>query len=244
MIQRSAVTEAQLQRWQWWHYAALAALVLLALAPCDLSVARLCYSAPLPKAVTEPLEVLAEVVGSGLGVFLILIAVVVYDRRQLARFPLLLAVSLGAGLLADVGKLCVSRARPHSLDLDGATFLSTFHGWFPMFSLGSKFQSFPSGHAATSMGFAIALSVIYPRGRVYFFLLAAAVAASRVIQHAHYPTDIAAGAMLGGAWAYVCVRGFASPAFSWAEGLIEGRTPRHEAGANVPATRPIGRDAA
>ena len=99
--------------------------------------------------------------------------------------------------------------RPYKNDLSVATFESTFHGLFPLFSAGSNGQSFPSGHAATAIGLAVALSILYPRGRWFFALLAVTVAACRVIVHAHFPTDVVAGLMLGGASAYACQRGFA-----------------------------------
>jgi membrane-associated phospholipid phosphatase len=221
MIDSSSEIQSGHRHWHWWRYATLALLVLLALAPCDVPVARLCYSAAPPRAVIKALEIVGNVGGNGISVFLILIVLVAFSQTKIARLPLLISMSLGAGLLDDIVKLCVGRARPRLMDLSTATFSSTFYGLFPPFTVKSGLQSFPSGHAATSFGFAFALGLLYPRGRRYFIAVAVIVAITRVILHAHFPTDIAAGAMLGGTWAYVCYAGFAAPAFAWCEQTIE-----------------------
>lgn len=57
--------------------------------------------------------------------------------------------------------------------------------------------SFPSGHAATSFAAATILSFASPRLAPLFFLLAAAVAFSRVYVGVHYPLDAVGGAVLG-----------------------------------------------
>jgi undecaprenyl-diphosphatase len=57
--------------------------------------------------------------------------------------------------------------------------------------------SFPSGHAATSFAAATILAFAMPRLAPLVFLLAAAVAFSRVYVGVHYPLDIIAGAALG-----------------------------------------------
>lgn len=60
-------------------------------------------------------------------------------------------------------------------------------------------QSMPSGHAATSFAGAVVLSYLQPRSAPYMFLLAVAIAFSRIYVGVHYPSDVAAGAALGAA---------------------------------------------
>ncbi|MBV0934629.1 phosphatase PAP2 family protein [Marinobacterium weihaiense] len=57
--------------------------------------------------------------------------------------------------------------------------------------------SFPSGHAAGAFVFAMLLAEFYPVLLLPGFVLACLVGASRVMLGVHYPTDIAAGAVLG-----------------------------------------------
>lgn len=58
-------------------------------------------------------------------------------------------------------------------------------------------QSMPSGHAATSFAGAVILAYLLPRWAPLFFLLATAIAFSRVYVGVHYLSDITVGAFIG-----------------------------------------------
>jgi undecaprenyl-diphosphatase len=103
---------------------------------------------------------------------------------------LFLAVA-AAGLTDDVLKLLFARARPRLwLSGDPTGFFSGH--------LGAEYQSFPSGHTATSVAAAIVLARLFPRWRGEFAAFAALIAFSRIVLDAHYLSDVVAGAAVGG----------------------------------------------
>src|SRR5205823_7007912 len=74
----------------------------------------------------------------------------------------------------------------------------------------------PSGHSTTAFAAAFAIGAVWPRARIPMWTYAAIIAASRVVITAHYPSDVAAGAVVGvfGAifvrnWFAACRIGFA-----------------------------------
>lgn len=114
----------------------------------------------------------------------------------IAATGLIFATVAAAGLVDNVLKITFGRARPF-LWLAGDT------SGFDFFRYGAKFASFPSGHTATSFAAATVFGVLWPRGRVVFVALAALIALSRITGGAHYPSDVIAGACVGGATAVI-----------------------------------------
>lgn len=119
------------------------------------------------------------------------------------RATFVFAVNAVSGILSQVLKHLVGRARPKLIAVDGP-----FH--FDPFSIKATFASFPSGHTVTVFATAMALSYFAPRLRLWLFLVAALVAFSRLAIGAHYPSDVLAGAFLGVATAIYLRRAFAA----------------------------------
>ena len=99
-----------------------------------------------------------------------------------------LAVLL-SGLLVDVIKVAVGRARPKLLELVG------FYGFLPV-NFRADYHSFPSGHAATAASVALALTYLRPELRWLALAYALPIVASRVIVNAHFLGDVVGGAAI------------------------------------------------
>ena len=155
----------------------------------------------------------AEVFAHGIGVAYILLAVAVLDRRGWRNTLRIAACAYVPGLLASAAKRLVARQRPSIADLEGSVE-SSWLGWLPTIrtdqldeAFGYAIQSFPSGHTATGVGFAIGLSFAYPRGRWLFMFFATLAGLQRVVAGAHFPSDVFAGAAIACLVAPLLVRG-------------------------------------
>lgn len=186
---------------------AVAALVSLLLA--DMPLARFAMSRPLPRLFHKLFE-LSEVFSHGLGVLLILVAAAVLDPFRRLQLVPVAALAYGAGILANVVKALIARARPNAAELSGSAW-ETFQGWLPILwpadadpPWNRNLQSFPSGHTATAVGLAIGLTIMYPRGRWLFLALACLAACQRIDAGAHYLSDTLASGSLACLWAAAC----------------------------------------
>ncbi len=68
-------------------------------------------------------------------------------------------------------------------------------------------HSFPSGHSATAFAGATVLSGLAPRAAPAFYLLAVAIAYSRLYVGVHFPLDVVGGAAIGVATALLLLAG-------------------------------------
>ncbi|MBI5760824.1 MAG: glycosyltransferase [Planctomycetales bacterium] len=134
-----------------------------------------------------------ESFGDAVGIIVFGVALFMLDVRRRFTLVRVMLAALGSGVMADVVKLLVSRSRPYDWNYQGGVF-DTFQGLLPFVGAGAGGQSFPSAHVATSMGFALAIGSVYPRGRWLFFFVTALVGLQRVEVGAHFVSDACFGA--------------------------------------------------
>jgi membrane-associated phospholipid phosphatase len=131
------------------------------------------------------------------GILIVALAVLAATTQRLARLTIVslivrlefifVAIAL-PGLVGTTIKHLIGRVRP--------SVVGPF-AYVP-FSWRAAYASMPSGHATTAFAVAVAFGVLWPRARPLLWLYALVIAASRVIIAAHYPSDVIAGACLGG----------------------------------------------
>lgn len=130
--------------------------------------------------------------------FGILMLVIKKTRRVGIALMILIVLST---LLTGYVKCGVDRDRPPH-EYEGVPFpVEISRDTFALFCEGGYGASYPSGHAARTMIFAIitgyVLSERFPRGAYLMFLYPALVSVSRIYVLQHYPMDIAGGLILG-----------------------------------------------
>lgn len=132
-----------------------------------------------------------------LGGFLTVAGLAAGSRRVMVAGLEVLAAEGLATAIKHVVKKNVRRSRPHVL-LDEGEYRAE-----AATPPRKQEESFPSGHTAGAVAVAGVLSAIFPRAAVPLWLTAAGVALIQAPRGAHYPSDIAAGAVIGGlsAWA-------------------------------------------
>lgn len=130
-----------------------------------------------------------------------LVAIAALASLPLARMPRRVLAALGVrlgflflaiglpGLFFTIVKRLIGRARP--LVERGEIFDYRPFGW------SVDYASFPSGHAVDAFAIAMAVGALWPRARPLLWTYAVAIAVSRVVLTAHYPSDVLAGAVGG-----------------------------------------------
>ncbi|MFC3073952.1 phosphatase PAP2 family protein [Shinella pollutisoli] len=185
-----------------WLLAATVVLVV-ALVPFDPALSQRAQALPerivlFNHAITDFGTFRWMIYGSGLLVIVAYVlgrasrsATVAGRARTGLRLSLYFFLTIGAtSALVHLAKLVVGRARPALLSERGAYDLTPL-------SFDTLFQSFPSGHSAAVGAFFGAFSMLVPGLRPLFLAGALTIGVSRVVVGAHYPSDVAAGLLLG-----------------------------------------------
>ena len=125
------------------------------------------------------------------------------------------------GMAVNTVRLTSGRTRPRAMAEQG--WYGPRHGerWL----IGeADFNSFPSGHTGTAVGFAAVLLFSAPPWGVPAMLAALAIAISRILLGAHHPSDVVTAATLGLVIAWIVWR-FVERRRSQSEGITDRRTP-------------------
>jgi undecaprenyl-diphosphatase len=122
-----------------------------------------------------------------------LLLLIFHKDRIKPAISLLLSGMLG-GLIYSIIKWVVGRERP-VLGVHPWSFHPFSGGILGIFTKSGL--SFPSGHACLSFATATTLALALPRWIVLWFCLAAIVGGERVLENAHYLSDVVAGAGVG-----------------------------------------------
>jgi membrane-associated phospholipid phosphatase len=104
-----------------------------------------------------------------------------------------------AGMTVNLSRLTTGRTRPRAVAEQGWYGLKNGEKWL----IGqADFNSFPSGHTATAIGFAGVFLFAAPEWGLLAIIVAAAIAISRILLGAHHPSDVitASTVALGIAW--------------------------------------------
>jgi membrane-associated phospholipid phosphatase len=133
---------------------------------------------------------LSRDLGEPVTTALVLALVWIYDRRRNRAAVMLLASTVGTGVVSTLVRITMGRFRP--IVTDGDNRWQLFRG----FHEGSNL-SWPSGHSTLAFATAATLCYLSPRGRWLFLWIAACCALARVVMQAHYYSDIVLGSAIG-----------------------------------------------
>ncbi len=95
------------------------------------------------------------------------------------------------GIVSNLLKILFGRARPY---VGGVADPYLFD---PLIWR-AAYASLPSGHATTALSVVVAFGALWPRSRIVLWTYALVIMASRIVITAHHPSDVIAGALIGG----------------------------------------------
>jgi membrane-associated phospholipid phosphatase len=131
----------------------------------------------------------------------IVAAAIVHRARWRAGVMLLAAAAISAAFYGS--KWVFGRHRPSHL-LEPFT-LHWFKDGLPGIFYAQEL-SFPSGHACLTFAVAGGLAALFPRWSWAFFAVCVIVGVQRVLEGAHYPSDVVAGAAFGLLSSHIALR--------------------------------------
>jgi len=146
--------------------------------------------------------IMQYVTESGEAVWMLAFAILILVIRKTRRIGITLMILIVIStLLTGYIKCGVDRDRP-DFEYEGTPFpVPISQDTFALFCEGGYDASFPSGHAARSMIFAIifgyTLSERFPRGAYLMFLYPVMISLSRVYVLQHFPMDVIGGSIIG-----------------------------------------------
>lgn len=158
---------------------------------------------PLVDALAEAGDSRYSLVPTGVAAILLMLLYFVDSSNLRARMWAWLAGASGfvfvsvaySGILVNVIKIIVGRARPHTAELLSWPELHPFAGT-------GSLHSFPSGHANTVFAIALAVGFLVPPLRRWLLLAATVLGFCRVLQYQHFVSDTVGGALLAFATTY------------------------------------------
>lgn len=113
------------------------------------------------------------------------------DRRTAKAGVRMIASHFLAIRMKNLAKRLVDRTRPDLIPEEGRYELRKGQRFE------SDYNSFPSGHTASSLAVARALGREYPAQHSAALVLAGAIAGAQVVRSKHYASDLVAGAVIG-----------------------------------------------
>jgi membrane-associated phospholipid phosphatase len=120
-----------------------------------------------------------------------------HDAPLAARRAWLLVASPAvAGILCELLKLVIRRERPAPYDGEWIFRPFSEHSW------STDGLATPSSHTMVAFGAATMMARLFPRAKWIFYVLAWGCAATRVLDRAHFLSDVTFGAILGWAVAW------------------------------------------